>query len=349
MTLIMTTFSPNAVHQYSDRRAVSLSPFRVVDDETNKMVVVRCQDAMLSIAFAGLGRFRQGRSEQGIDYWLAESLLNSGVAELTANDMVTHVASSATRLFRRLDLSQWNGWSHSFSISGFEFATRRPRFWSVTASAARANIEGSISFSATPASAASGLKVAGVHTTALEEDIRRLQAIGRSANHRNIERAFVAAIRRAATSPLSRRLISKSCTALQIFPSGECQVIHYPETGSPRSTAPSYVWYDGGSNMMVLTPDAYLGSGYAVAFGSPPRLIVTGSGPRIQLPRAGPPIRFAPGTPGKRTPQAKTAGRVHFGVRSAPAKHRLDDEKRKDIELVSTFKIGRAAKRQRSP
>jgi hypothetical protein len=63
MTLNLTLATPRYIIQTSDRRTTSVPDGRIINDEANKGLVVKADDGIFSITFAGIGAYWWHRSE----------------------------------------------------------------------------------------------------------------------------------------------------------------------------------------------------------------------------------------------------------------------------------------------
>lgn len=114
MTLNITLATPSYVIQASDRRMVSIPEGKVCDDEANKGLVIKADDGVFSITFAGIGRIYGKR----VDIWLAEKLLDEGVPELPISQGVQVISRLATDWFGTFPKNLNK--RHSFIIAGWE-------------------------------------------------------------------------------------------------------------------------------------------------------------------------------------------------------------------------------------
>jgi hypothetical protein len=73
MTMIATLVARNKVVQVSDRR-LTWPNGGLADDEANKAICVKCNNAHFSIAYTGLAEI--GKERKRTDIWLAEYLRN---------------------------------------------------------------------------------------------------------------------------------------------------------------------------------------------------------------------------------------------------------------------------------
>lgn len=67
MTLIITALAKNKVVQASDRRLTRLDG-SLFDDQANKVICVRCNNAMFSVAYTGIARIGGKRTDE----WIAD-------------------------------------------------------------------------------------------------------------------------------------------------------------------------------------------------------------------------------------------------------------------------------------
>ena len=80
MTLNLTALGADFIVQDSDRRLTRVSnsgSIRVVDDDANKAVLLRCSHSLLAITFTGLGRVGATR----VDEWLLNVLQEEGLCD----------------------------------------------------------------------------------------------------------------------------------------------------------------------------------------------------------------------------------------------------------------------------
>ncbi|MGB2695328.1 MAG: hypothetical protein WBD55_09100, partial [Dehalococcoidia bacterium] len=157
MTLNITIVHPHFIVQASDRRFTNAVTHEVLGDSANKAIVMRCADALLSITFTGIGTFPAGSSAQRMDWWLAESLLEACMPELTADEVLRHISERSTSLFEELrhTLRPEINLRHAFVVAGWDVANpARPtaRAWVITnakKSAAGSGVEISNTFETT--------------------------------------------------------------------------------------------------------------------------------------------------------------------------------------------------------
>lgn len=94
MTLILTLGNRQQIIQLSDRRLTWNG--KLVDDESNKAIILRSVDARLVIGFTGLARASSFETER----WLIETLTNAGHPDYKAETYIEHLKEKATNAFQ---------------------------------------------------------------------------------------------------------------------------------------------------------------------------------------------------------------------------------------------------------
>lgn len=112
--------NPRYVLQVSDRRLLrrtASGDWEFYADQANKMTVLRCEDAYLSIVYHGLGEIGGSRT----DLWLVEQLRGIAARHLDIETVADRLAAMATNAFR----PYWAGGAraeqmrHSFMMVGW--------------------------------------------------------------------------------------------------------------------------------------------------------------------------------------------------------------------------------------
>lgn len=100
MTFILALGNRDQCIQISDRKLVTPSGQPTI--ETNKVGVLRCEDARLLFGFTGIARYGNFRTER----WLLDTLLNCGSSDCIAADILERLRERATRDFETLPALQ---------------------------------------------------------------------------------------------------------------------------------------------------------------------------------------------------------------------------------------------------
>lgn len=93
MTLIIGAGNSEQFIQVSDRRLTANG--KVVDDESNKAIIMHCANARLAVGFSGLARTDSFSTRE----WLLKCLSVSGPPDYTAQAIVERLRDMATREF----------------------------------------------------------------------------------------------------------------------------------------------------------------------------------------------------------------------------------------------------------
>ena len=129
--------------------------------------------------------------------------------------------------------------------------------------------------------------------------------------------------------------------SILLTPAGQIRATYYPFGETPRSYGPHFLFYAGGYNVLVESPDAMLGSGYGIVFGAEPTtLMLVGQGPQISLPSGRPKVeleRVEAGAP--LNPNLPLPGQVRFRVQSVPAT--LEVRRSRELNLVRVVRLSR--------
>ncbi|MEW6367905.1 MAG: SEC-C domain-containing protein [Acidobacteriota bacterium] len=96
MTWVVAIGNSEQFIQVSDRRLTDQSG-EVIDDESNKAIIMLCENARLAIGFTGLARTGTFCTRE----WLLNTLNAAGPPEFAAKEIVERVGEMATREFSR--------------------------------------------------------------------------------------------------------------------------------------------------------------------------------------------------------------------------------------------------------
>lgn len=320
MTLNITLITPRIVIQASDRR-MTTADGRLEDDDANKAVVLRCSDGVVAVTFTGVGK----ASKKRVDLWMAETVLDTGLPELSVTEVPAIIAQQATHWFSGFPVN-WDT-RHAFVVGGW--ALRRPGvsapvLWRIDNCLAK---DGSMvpqartSFEVTEfrfTGRRAALIVSGLTAAVSRADRRRLVATVRRAKELDdMERTLVQCLRRASEKPESRGCVGPSCTVVCLAADLQGRSMSYPESPAGKARGPVFAWYEGGHNLTLGDVRVPPGIAVACTVGAMPFVIgmqETSGGERI-------------------APAAESKIRIRGLFRSTKAKHHPHD-KQGDVSLL---------------
>jgi len=254
LTFNVTLMTPGYIIQASDRRMVTLPDWKVFDDEANKGLVIKADDGVFSITFAGIGRFHDKR----VDIWLAEKLLANGVPELPMSQGVQIIANLATDWLR--DFPKGFNKRHVFIVAGWENWGNGSRavVWKI----ANDMSEGGVSvepakdifdvrrFDGRKSEAL--VQISGLTGAFSRDDKRRLEAVLKTKMTLDkTEKAVVDTIKRASLKTKWQRGINGNVLAVLLDKKGRVRATQYPISGKASRYIPLLLWYEAGRNYVV--------------------------------------------------------------------------------------------------
>lgn len=251
MTLNITLVTPLYVIQVSDRRMVSIPGGKPFDDEANKGIILKTDDGLFSIVFAGLGLY----GKQRIDIWLAEQMINEGVPELPIIQGLEIVARVANDLFARIPNAIDK--RHTFTVAGWQNTDQglTPCVWRITNCITRDDISltaaaDSFEVQRLPMSRSDAhMFVTGLCGAITRPDKRRIYSTLRAHLHPDrVEQALVDVVKRASSDPNWGWGINASVMAITMTVNGESRATHYPPSDRCSRYLPLVVWYEAGRN-----------------------------------------------------------------------------------------------------
>jgi len=270
MTLNLTLATPQYIIQTSDRRMISVPDGRILNDEANKGLVVKADDGIFSITFAGIGLCNGKR----MDMWLAEKLLDNGVPELPVHKGVEILANLATDWFRTFP--RMVDKRHTFIIAGWEKQGNDSRavIWRVENCLSK---EGGALESAKDTfdivrfdigNSRANLQGSGLVGAFSRDDRRRLEAMVRTKFSPNQAREMlVDIIKRASRDPKWSWGINGNVLAVLLTPSGQVEATHYDSLGKLSRYVPFVLWYRQGRNYVAGDGWCSSSSGLVYQFG----------------------------------------------------------------------------------
>lgn len=315
MTLNLTLATPQYIIQTSDRKMISIPDGRVVNDEANKGLVVKADDGIFSVTFAGIGVCNKKR----MDMWLAEKLLDNGVPELPVQRGVEILANLATNWFGTFPKTVDK--RHTFTIAGWEKKGGESRavVWRVANCLSE---EGRTLESAKDTfdierfdigTSRVHYQVSGLVDAFSRDDRRRLEAVFRTKpNPNQIKEMLVDIIKRASRNPKWSWGINGNVLALLLAPSGQVEATHYDSSGKLSRYVPFVLWYYQGRNYVAGDGWCSSLSGLAYQFGG---FLFTET----------------PGGTG-------TEEKMDFRFRFIDAKYKKE-QPAGDVDIIKTFKI----------
>ena len=230
MTLNLTLATPQYVIQASDRRMTSVPDGRILNDEANKGLVVKADDGIFAITFAGIGLYNGKR----MDMWLAEKLLDNGVPELPVHKGVEILTNLATSWFRTFPKTVDK--RHTFMIAGWEKQGNNSKavIWRVENCLSR---EGGALKSAKDTfgivrfdigNSRVNLQGSGLVNAFSRDDRRRLEAMFRTKfSPIQAREMLVDIIKRASRDPKWSWGINKNVLTILLTPNGQIEATHY--------------------------------------------------------------------------------------------------------------------------
>lgn len=263
MTLNLTLVHPSGIVQVSDRRLVNYADGRLMADDANKAVIIRCRNASLAITFSGIGGLGtpSRASYRGVDDWLAESAQDAGIAELGADDAVEFVRSEATDWFRRNRIDQQ---AHTFVVAGWVDRSRAgppgiPTVWRIS----NVDRSGSLrsSFETQRRSSQFGSFLATGNAAAITRESRRLlgSRIRAATTAEDLVDALVVCVRRAAGTAVGST-IGASCLVVLLAPDGRCVTCSLDSQGVATLFGPHVLWVSGDRSVLAVGPEASAGN-----------------------------------------------------------------------------------------
>jgi hypothetical protein len=129
MTLVITAATSKFVAQVSDRR-LTYPDGRIYDDEANKVVVLQCRTAKLSMAYTGLGYIGSVRTDE----WLVDVLTHGRAGHKPLEGVIDLLTDSATNEVAGLSSPPENK-RLTFVLAGWYLAAKdvlRPVVWSIS-------------------------------------------------------------------------------------------------------------------------------------------------------------------------------------------------------------------------
>jgi hypothetical protein len=312
LTFNMTLATPGFVIQASDRRMVSVPDGKVFNDDANKGLVIKADDGVFSITFAGIGSYYGKR----VDHWLAEKSLDEGVPELPISRGVQIISKLATDWFTTFPKSLDK--RHSFIIAGWEKLGNDSRAvaWRISNSVSE-NEE-------TPGSdmdtfhvkrfdikkGRALLYITGLTGAFSRDDRRIIEALLKTeVTLDKAEEALVDNIRRASSNPKWSWGINGNVRAILVDWSGKVRATQYPISGRPTRYIPLCMWYEAGRN--YVAGDGWCSTNWTY--------------------RIGPIMYIMPPSP----PVDKHDEKVDFLIRFSEAKHKKDAVR--DIEVIKAY------------
>ena len=263
MTLNITMVMPNYIIQVSDRRMVSVPSGKVYNDEANKGIVVKADDGIFSVIFAGIGTV----GKQRVDLWLADQMLHEGIPELPVSHAGDIIASHATDWFNTFPVNiDQRTKRHTFTLAGWENSITgvMPVVWRVTNSVTHNDVSLELandSFDAWkipmhPSSA--GVFVSGLCGAITRQSRQNIQAALRAhATPIRIEQVLVGIVQAAASNPQWAWGVNDNILSIIMDKSGEVQATHYAGQYYSRYVPP-ILWYEAGRD--YIAGDAWITS-----------------------------------------------------------------------------------------
>ena len=254
LTFNMTLATPGFVIQASDRRMVSVPDGKVCDDDANKGLVIKADDGVFSITFAGVGICYGKR----VDHWLAEKSLDEGVPELPMSQGVQVISKLATDWFGTFPKSLNE--RHSFVVAGWERSGNDSRAvaWRISNSVSEdgETLESAMDtfnvrrFDIKKPRAL--LQITGL-TGAFSRDDRRIigALLKTKLTPDKAEEALVNNVRRASSNPKWSWGINGNVLAVLVDSSGKVRATQYPILRKPIRYIPLCMWYEAGRNYVV--------------------------------------------------------------------------------------------------
>lgn len=253
MTLNITLVMPSYIIQVSDRRMISVPGGKVYDDNANKGVVVKADDGIFSVLFAGIGKI----GTQRVDLWLAERMLDEGIPELAVRDAGGIIARLSTDWFNTFPENIDR--RHTFTLAGWEKSITGsvPVVWRVTNCVTHDDVsleKANDSFDAwkiplRPSYV--GVFVSGLGGAITRQSKQNIQAALRArATPIRMEQVLVDIIRTAAADPKWAWGINNNILSIILVNSGEVQATHYAGQICTRYVPP-ILWYEAGRDYIA--------------------------------------------------------------------------------------------------
>ena len=247
MTINLTAVTKNLIVQVSDRMFTDMATGITVNDQANKALVFSCENALLTITFAGIGRVNDKR----IDHWLTETIQEEGLCELEVQIAVEVLAKKATELFRTFPDHLEK--RHVFVIAGWEQKNDtilKPYVRTISNVSTNGSVEKEFKVESLDSSRPQVIIIPP--TQPFDRNDRRiLQASLRKANTVDeIEKALVKAIRIVASKPNSYG-VGKNCMAISLATTKQARAVSYSLNQEKTFFGPFFLWYEGGRNIGV--------------------------------------------------------------------------------------------------
>lgn len=254
MTINITLATPNYIIQTSDRRMISIPDGNIYDDDANKGLVMKSDDGICSITFAGIGLHNGKR----VDIWLAEKLLDEGVPELPIHQGVEVIAKLATDWFSTFP--QGIDKRHIFIITGWELSKHDaiPVVWRVANCITE---DGSTLESAGDAfdvlksevgKSNALLQASGLTGIFSRNERRRIKALLRiKSSPDKVEATLVDIIQKASHNPQWAWGINDNVLAILLTANGKARATSYSAYMRYSRYIPLLLWYERGRNYIV--------------------------------------------------------------------------------------------------